>query len=111
MIQLKMMEEKTSDPQLNVLNIINTCWLSLSNVIQNLHQILNSIIGALLKNAVAKALYDNIDTNFIITTKFFADILGTLRRINLLFQKDNITIREVKTQLDIMIHTIQAQFI
>ena len=62
MIQLKMMEEKTSDPQLNVLNIINTCWLSLSNVISNLHQILDSIIAALFANhnnsTFATALYE-----------------------------------------------------
>ncbi|CAG8800869.1 31562_t:CDS:2 [Gigaspora margarita] len=79
MIHLKMIEENTGDPQLTVLNIIETRWLSLSNVIQNLHQILNSIINALLEdsdeNIIAKALYD------------------------------------IKTQLDITIHTIQVQFL
>ncbi|CAG8855269.1 7848_t:CDS:1, partial [Gigaspora margarita] len=115
MMHLRMIEKNIGDPYLTVLNIIETHWLSLSNVIQNLHQILNSIIDALLEdsseNKVAKALYHSIDKDFIITTKFFADILGTLRRLNLLFQKNHILIREVKTQLDITIYTIQSQFI
>ncbi|CAG8827318.1 16139_t:CDS:2, partial [Gigaspora rosea] len=49
MIYLKMIEKNTGNPQLAVLNIIEARWLSLSNVIQNLHQILNSIIDALLE--------------------------------------------------------------
>ncbi|CAG8698384.1 28572_t:CDS:2 [Racocetra persica] len=114
-MHLKMIEENIGDPQLTVLNIIETRWLSLSNIIQNLHQILNSISDALLEdlneNMIAQALYNSIDKNFIITTKFFADILGILKRMNLLFQKNNITIHEVKTQLDITIHTIQVQFL
>ncbi|CAG8778349.1 14959_t:CDS:1, partial [Gigaspora rosea] len=114
-MHLGMIEENIGDPYLTVLNIIETRWLSLSNVIQNLHQILNSIIDALLEdsseNKVAEALYHSIDKDFIITTKFFADILGTLRCLNLLFQKNHISIREVKTQLDITIYTIQSQFI
>ncbi|CAG8835581.1 24695_t:CDS:1, partial [Racocetra persica] len=89
--------------------------LSLSNIIQNLHQILNSIIDMLLEdsyeNAIAETLYNSIDRNFIIMTKFFADILGILRRMNLLFQKNHITIREVKTQLDVTIYTIKSQFL
>ncbi len=35
------------DLQLTVLNIISTRWLSLSNVVSNLYQILDSIIDAL----------------------------------------------------------------
>ncbi|CAG8512974.1 15923_t:CDS:2 [Dentiscutata heterogama] len=89
MMHLRMIEENIGDPHLTVLNIIKTHWLSLSNVIQNLHQILNSIIDALLEDS-----YEN-----------------TLRRMNLIFQKNNVTIREVKTQLDITIYTIQSQFL
>ncbi|CAG8533825.1 14244_t:CDS:2, partial [Cetraspora pellucida] len=115
MMHLKMTEKNLGDPHFTVLNIIETRWLSLSNVIQNLHQILSSIIDALLedsyKNTVAEALYNSINETFIITTKFFADILGTLRRMNLLFQKNHITIHEVKTQLDVTIYTIQLQFL
>ncbi|CAG8615935.1 9756_t:CDS:2 [Gigaspora margarita] len=61
-IHLKIIEKNTGNPQFTVLNIIETCWLLLSNVIQNLHPILNSVIDALLEdseeNIVAKALYD-----------------------------------------------------
>ncbi|GBB98646.1 hypothetical protein RclHR1_03290004 [Rhizophagus clarus] len=47
MLNLKMIQESNDDPQLAILNIINTCWLSLSNVVKNLYQILDSIIDAL----------------------------------------------------------------
>ncbi|CAG8799112.1 13533_t:CDS:2, partial [Cetraspora pellucida] len=63
-------KENLGDPHLTVLNIIETCWLSLSNVIQNLHQILSSIIDALLEdsynNIVAETLY-NIKTQLDVT--------------------------------------------
>ena len=52
-----------------------------------------------------------IDDDFIIKTKFLADILGMLRQMNLLFQKNNITIHEVQTQLNIMTQTINMAFI
>ncbi|CAG8618526.1 6518_t:CDS:2 [Cetraspora pellucida] len=83
MMHLKITEENFGDPHLTVLNIIETRWLLLSNVIQNLNQILSSIIDALLEDSynytIAEALYNSIDETFIITTKFFADILETLR--------------------------------
>ncbi|CAG8834435.1 26350_t:CDS:2, partial [Gigaspora margarita] len=70
MMHLRMIEENIGNPHLTVLNIIETRWLSLSNVIQNLYQILNSIIDALLKD-----LYENI------TNESY-------------FLKNNVTIRE-----------------
>ncbi|CAG8791828.1 12498_t:CDS:2, partial [Cetraspora pellucida] len=43
-----MTKEKTNDePQLCLLNIINTHWLSMSNTVHNLHQILDSVKNAL----------------------------------------------------------------
>src|SRR2546430_14208550 len=55
MLNLKMIQETNDDPQLMILNIINTRWLSLSNVVKNLYQILDSIIDALN--------FDNLNAN------------------------------------------------
>ncbi|CAG8816501.1 31268_t:CDS:2, partial [Racocetra persica] len=46
MINLQLIEKKLEDPNL-VLQIINTRWLSLSNVVSNLHRILDSVKLAL----------------------------------------------------------------
>jgi len=47
MQNLKLMQDINEDLQLNILNIINTRWLSMSNVVHNLHQIIFSVIDAL----------------------------------------------------------------
>src|SRR2546430_3947346 len=72
------------EPQLTILNIINTRWLSMSNVVHNLHQIIFSVIDALnddLANGEnpkdkdwASQLINNLDPNFIISTMFMADL-------------------------------------
>ncbi|CAG8691472.1 679_t:CDS:2, partial [Gigaspora margarita] len=73
MMHLRMIEENIGNLHLTVLNIIET---------------------HLCENIVAEALYNSINENFIITTKFFADILGTLR-INLhKYMNDNDIIAE-----------------
>src|SRR5271170_896020 len=46
-INLKIIQELNNDPKLIVLNIINTRWLLLSNIVSNLYQILDSVIDAL----------------------------------------------------------------
>jgi hypothetical protein len=48
MLNLKMIQESNDDLQLAILNIITTRWLSLSNVVKNLYQILMSIIDVLI---------------------------------------------------------------
>ncbi|CAG8836007.1 19005_t:CDS:2, partial [Racocetra persica] len=96
-LQLKMIEEQTGDPQLTVLNIINTHWLFLLNVVNNLHQILNSIIDVLLSNSIhsiiAATLYKKINDDFVIKTKFLADILEilhiTIQAIDIVFIRSN----------------------
>ena len=47
MQNLKMIQEALEDPQLAILNIVNTRWLSMSSSVKNLYQILDSIIDAL----------------------------------------------------------------
>jgi len=37
MQNLKMIQDALEDPQLNILNIVNTRWLSMSNSVKNLH--------------------------------------------------------------------------
>ena len=51
MQNLKMIQDALEDLQLNILNIVNTRWLSMSNSVKNLHQILDSIIDALRYDA------------------------------------------------------------
>jgi hypothetical protein len=74
MQNLKLIQEMNDDTQLIILNIINTRWLSMSNVVHNLHQIIFSIIDVLnddINNAEnsrdkirASQLIDNLDPNF-----------------------------------------------
>ncbi|CAG8849403.1 16290_t:CDS:1, partial [Racocetra persica] len=56
------------EPELVLLNIVSTCWLSFSNIIHNFHQNLESIKGALLEEAItnqqATFLLADIDQEF-----------------------------------------------
>src|SRR3954451_20273658 len=100
MQNLKLMQDANEDLQLNILNIINTRWLSMSNVVHNLHQIIFSVIDALnddMNNAEnsrdktrASQLVDNLDPNFIILTMFFADLMYILSKMIKTFQRDHI---------------------
>ncbi|CAG8728790.1 20588_t:CDS:2, partial [Cetraspora pellucida] len=76
------------DPQLAILHVISTRWLSLSNAVSNLHQIIFSIKDALYNKALndfciktrqrANTLYNDIDSEFILATKYLADILSII---------------------------------
>jgi hypothetical protein len=121
MKNLKLMQDINEDPQLNILNIINTRWLSMSNVIHNLHQIIFSVIDALnddLANAEnpkdrdrASQLVNNLDPNFIISTMFMADLMYILTKMIKIFQRDYIDLSELKHSLETTISAIKAQFI
>ena len=70
---MKMIQDALEDPQLAILNIVNTRWLSMSNSVKNLHKISDSVINALRcnvefdgKNCLAKNLLDELDHNFVI---------------------------------------------
>ncbi|GES95219.1 zinc finger protein 862-like [Rhizophagus clarus] len=63
---LKMFQNLVKDdPQLSILCIVSTRWLSLSNTVSNLHQIIFSIIDALDDDANNNSSIDSITTEFI----------------------------------------------
>ena len=117
MQNLKMIQDALEDPQLNILNIVNTRWLSMSNSVKNLHQILDSIIDALRydaeieKNNLAKNLLDELDYEFIISTKYLADLMFILIKLINVFQKEYVSFADIKIHLDIAYDAITAQFI
>ncbi|CAG8740154.1 11599_t:CDS:2, partial [Cetraspora pellucida] len=112
---LKMVEKLLDDPDLHLLRIVKTRWLSLSNVVSNLHRILDSVVNALFLDSktekVAQSLLDSIDQTFYITTNFLADILGNLKRLTLSFQSEHISLTEIKLQIATVIQTINESFI
>ncbi|PKC53807.1 hypothetical protein RhiirA1_509095 [Rhizophagus irregularis] len=121
MLNLKMIQESNDDLQLAILNIINTRWLSLSNVVKNLYQILDSIIDALNFDSLhagdqrdrdrAKKLLELVDSKFKISTMYMADLTYLLTILCKTFQRDIISLSEVKSSLDATIATIKTQFI
>jgi len=102
MMNLKMIQETNDDPQLTVLNIINTRWLSLSNVVSNLYQILDLIIDALnfdKMNAIdqrdrdrATKVLELLDSKFKLSTMYMADLTYILSILCKTFQKNNISL-------------------
>ncbi|CAG8653930.1 10497_t:CDS:2, partial [Gigaspora rosea] len=115
MEHLKMVEAQLEDPELHLLKIVTTRWLSLSNVVSNLHRIINSIIQALqddyTKSKTAQMLFNMIDQNFLLTTHFLADILRDLRHLTLIFQANYVSLYEVKIQINATIQKIRFDFL
>ncbi|CAI2199915.1 5730_t:CDS:1, partial [Funneliformis geosporum] len=99
----------------------NTRWLSMSNCVKNLHQILDSVIDALCYDAefgekpsnqdLAKNLLDDLDYEFVISTKFFADLMFILTKLINIFQKEYVSFSDIKIHLDATYDAITAQFI
>ncbi|CAG8503782.1 14923_t:CDS:2, partial [Funneliformis caledonium] len=113
--QLKQIQENSEYSDLNILNIVETRWLSWANVINNFHQIIEDVHSALIQhsdnNPIAKFLADSLDTEFYIFTKFLADILGTISSMIKIFQSDYVTLSETRHQLSMIIETITSDFI
>ncbi|RIB23959.1 hypothetical protein C2G38_2242329 [Gigaspora rosea] len=111
----KIIEKDSGDPELVLLQIVTTRWLSFSNVVKNLHQIINSVVEALLEDSLtdkmAKFLHSEIDNNFYLATYYLADILGYLRWLTLLFQANYISLFDIKLQLNATINAITTEFI
>ncbi|PKY62859.1 hypothetical protein RhiirA4_551333 [Rhizophagus irregularis] len=112
------LQETLEDPQLAILNIINMRWLSISNSVKNLHQILYSVINALhydaefdKKNHLASNLLDELNCDFIISTKYFANLMFILTKLINVFQREYISFVDIKIHLDMMYDAITAQFI
>ena len=112
--QLKQIQENSEYSDLNILNIIETRWLSQANVINNFHQIIDDVHSALIQNndnPIAKYLADSLDIEFYIFTKFLADILGTISSMIKVFQSDYVSLSETQHQLSMVIETITSDFI
>ncbi|CAG8849186.1 14335_t:CDS:2, partial [Gigaspora margarita] len=113
---LRMIQNTLNEPNLDILQVIKTRWLSLSNVVNNLYQIINSVISALLEDAskgqkTAQQLHNSIDDDFLIATHFLADILSQLRRLSLIFQANYVSVSEVIMQVNAIIESITTDFI
>jgi len=103
MYELKKIKEEIDISNLIILNVCDIRWLSWSNVINNFHQIIKPIQEVLrydcnLPNSVtANFLYNTIDIEFLIVTKFFADMFFILKKIILVFQSNYISLSETRS--------------
>jgi hypothetical protein len=115
MYELKAIQEDSENPDLAILNIVDTRWLSWTMVIHNFHQILDDIHLALIQqkdtNSMANFLHQALTTEFYIFTKFLADILTTMRSMILVFQSDYVSLTETRQQLSMAIESITSDFI
>ena len=117
MYELKKIKEEMDTSDLTILNVCDTRWLSWSNVINNFHQIIEPIQEVLrcdcnLPNSVtANFLYNAMDTEFLIVTKFFADMFFILKKIILVFQSNYISLSETRSQLVMAYESITTNFI
>jgi len=114
MYELKLIQD-SENPDLAILNIVNTKWLSWALVIHNFHQILDDIHLALIQqkdtNSMANFLHNALTTEFYIFTKFLADILSTMKSMILVFQSDYVSLTETRKQLSMAIESITSDFI
>ena len=83
-------EQDDDDSGLTILNLISTQWLSLSNVV---------------------TIYIVDYSDFIIATKFLADILYIFKFLMLVFQKDYITLSDIHYILELTINAINVDFV
>ena len=104
MLNLKLVQNTLEEPELVLLKIISTRWLSFSNVINNFHQIIESVKGALLddsvQNTMALELLSAIDEEFEIVTMFLADFFFILSKLIRSFQSDHVTLSDVQNNLN-----------
>src|SRR6185369_3366000 len=94
----------------------DTRWLSFSNSVSNLHQIMGSVLSALSENInkgdkLAEVLYEQIDQTFISATKYLADLTNILKKLINIFQLEHLSLSHFKLQLDATLETIQTEFI
>ena len=113
---LKLMQEINDEPTLKVLKLCETRWLSLSNSVHNLHQIMNSVLAALNEDMLdgdkhANVLLGQLDHNFIVATMFLADLTNILKRLIKIFQLDNLSLSQYKPNIDATIKEITMEFI
>jgi len=84
-------------------------------MINNFHQILDDVHQVLYNQKnnsnIASFLYEAIDTEFYIFTKFLADIFLTMKSMIMVFQSEYVTLNETKNQLTMVISSIISDFI
>ncbi|CAG8632108.1 163_t:CDS:2, partial [Racocetra fulgida] len=115
MYELRDVEENIDNPDLFILNKKESSWLSWAQVIQNFHLIIDDVYTELESqsgvSSMAKFLYNSVDTEFYIVTKFLADIMETLMSMINVFQSDYVSLSETRKQLNMVIETITTNFI
>src|SRR5437667_2673971 len=115
MYELKSIQENSKNPDLAILNIVDTRWLSWVTVINDFYQILDDIHLALIQqketNQIANFLHQALSTEFYIFTKFLADILLIMKSMILVFQSDYVSLAETHQQLLMTIESITSEFI
>ncbi|CAG8851563.1 10377_t:CDS:1, partial [Gigaspora margarita] len=104
------------EPNLELQNHIETRWLSLSNVVGNLYQIIDSILSTLNEDSLegekeAKNLILLLDEDFVIVTMFLADLTTILKRLINVFQSDYVALSHLKPHLKTAISSISESFI
>ena len=103
------------DSGLAILKLISTRWLSLSQTVFNLHQIITSLQTDIIVDEdgaeLAEKLLEELDPKFILATKFLADLFSILQRLIKAFQGDFITLSDVHYYLNSTILAIQTTFI
>jgi len=60
---------------------------------------------------LAKNLLDELDCQFIISTKYLADLMFILMKLINIFQKEYVSFADIKLHLDATYDAITAQFI
>ncbi|GBB99207.1 hypothetical protein RclHR1_03450002 [Rhizophagus clarus] len=113
---LHAMQDINDEPILEVLNLIETRWLSLSNVVGNLYKIIDSVLASLNEDSLegenaAKNLIPLLDEEFVIATMFLADLTTILKRLIKVFQSDYVALSHLKPHLKAAIDSISEDFV
>lgn len=90
--------------------------MSFSNSVGNLHKIMKSVLSTLADyieegDGLAKALYEQLDDNFISATMYLADLTNILKKLINAFQLEHLSVSHFNLQLDVAIKTIENEFI
>ncbi|CAJ0753451.1 21562_t:CDS:2 [Entrophospora sp. SA101] len=113
--ELKGIREYSEQSDINILNNEDTQWVSWITVVHNFNLIIDDIKLELQKkltsSLMAKFLHDSIDTQFIIATKFLADMLGIIHSMVVAFQTDCLFLGETEKQLLNVTQQITDNFI
>ncbi len=105
-------------PMLEVLNLSETRWLSLSlsNVVRNLYRIMDLVLSSLNENSLtreksAEKLLVLLDENFVIVTMFLADLTNILKRLIKIFQLNYVSFSHINSHLKATVNSINEYFI